>query len=202
MPKPDLDVVRDVIAADERGAKIYCAIEDAWNHCAERYSDERATWRRSSTHRAVVWEAANQGLIDFFSDDRSVQICPHHDTLSYIIDGTVLLRIKHAGIDLRTANYPTQMACDFHRHTVDMFGFEGLHRVHAVYVLNKMGTAIEWIGIVARDQDEVIWPLELVPQQAEIHEFQPSLPYGAGSAADHMLHVNVEGVRRSREGSS
>jgi len=42
------------------------------------------------------------------------------------------------------------LASLFHEHGADLFGYTGLQRVEAAYVLNRFETAVSWIGIVAR----------------------------------------------------
>ena len=84
------------------------------------------------------------------------------------ISGTCLVaaqehscRFKKADIELKTRNYPTFLAKLFHSHEDDLFGFEGLHRVEAAYVLNQYQTSIDWVGIVARDHKRILWQIEL-----------------------------------------
>jgi len=113
------------------------------------------------TRRAIFWENAVNKLIELTADDPGLHVDRHDDTISFIFDDAVLVRLKKADMALRTSNIPTAQARLFHDHREDLFGYEGLQRVEAVYIPNRFETGIVWSGIVARDQQGHLWHFEL-----------------------------------------
>jgi hypothetical protein len=150
MTRPTEPIVRAVLLKRDRGLRIQKAILAAWDTCKEKYPD-RAWWRRKSTRAAVVWEHAVDNLIAMLQDDPGVVVHRHYDTVSFIFDDTVLLRIKKADIELMSSNVQTELASLFHDHEADLFGYVSLQRIEATYVLNQFETDITWVGIVARE---------------------------------------------------
>lgn len=161
MPIPNEPLVKSVLAVGGRGSIIRRAVDDAWQSFHEKYP-ERAWWRRKSTRAALLWEHSVQNAIAGLEGDVGCKPIPHDDTVSFVFDQSVLVRFKKADIELRTRNYPTFLSNLFHSHEEDLFGFNGLHRVEAVYVLNQYQTSIDWCGIVARNHKKVLWQAELV----------------------------------------
>lgn len=159
MPTPLEDFVKQVLAEHDRGDKIRRAFEHA--NTAVNAMASIATYRRKSTRRALFWEEAVDKLIELTYGDPGLQIVHHHDTVSFIFDDAVLVRLKKANLQLCSSNYPTQQAILFHEHEADMFGFAGLQRVEAVYVPNRFDTGIIWSGIVAREGQTELWHHEL-----------------------------------------
>jgi hypothetical protein len=159
MPIPDFAVVWDVLHAHDRAAAIHRALSEAWTDY-QKYP-ERIWWRRRSTRASIVWEHAVDRLIGELEQAPGAAIIPHQDTVLFVLDNMVLLRLKKASIELFTANVPTQFAQAFHLHQLDLPGFNGLHRVEAVYVLDEFETHQQWIGIVARQKKQILWHFEL-----------------------------------------
>jgi hypothetical protein len=150
--------VKRVLSVNGRGQRLRDAYLKAWQTFEEKYPD-RAWWRRKGTRAGLIWEYAVQYAIEGLGDD--VQIVSHHDTASLIFDGLVLVRIKKADTELKSRNYPTPLATLFHEPEADLFGFIGYQRVEVVYVLDQFETKIDWVGIVARDNDRIAWHFEL-----------------------------------------
>jgi hypothetical protein len=125
----------------------------------------------------LVWEDTVKKAVELFDDDVGVTIISHHDTVSFIFDDAVLLRFKKADTTLKSSNVQTALSGLFHEHEADLFGYTGLQRVEACYVLNKFETQIVWSGIVARESDANLWHFELTeptaPATAEVLEFPP-----------------------------
>ncbi len=132
-----------------------------------------AWWRRKSTRAALVWEHSVDQAIAAFSGDPGVVPIPHHDTLSFIFDDGVLCRMKKADLELRTSNIQTDLASLFHQHDEDLFGYSGLQRVEAAYVLNQFQTEMRWVGIVARDKKKTLWnfALDAVVERGTVLDF-------------------------------
>lgn len=159
MPRPSQKYVQEVLTENGRGNRIRQAFYFASETVAQVLGN--ALWRRKSTRRAHFWENAVGKLIELTNDDKGVVVVPHHDTVSFIYEDAVLVRLKKANIGLLTSNIPTAMAELFHEHRADLFGYEGLQRVEAVYVPNRFDTGIIWTGIVARDNTQHLWHFEL-----------------------------------------
>jgi len=169
--------VQQVLAKNGRGRKFRQAVEHGW--ASRKAHPGNAAWIRKTTRAHVVWEGtikkAEELLLD---DDDGVEVCPHCDTISFICDDAVLVRIKKADASLRSSNVKTALSDLFDDHEADLFGYNGLQRVQIVYVLNRFETDIEWIGVVAHDKGEYLWHFELdAPASgAEIVAFVPKSP--------------------------
>ena len=174
-----------VIRKHERDFVIRGAIERAWNVVTNKYED-LAWFRRKATRANIVWEYAVQFLIEALAEDDGVRIIQHHDTVSFVFDCLVLVRFKKADLQLSTRNYPTQAAMDFDTPEADLFGFEGVQRVKAAYVLNRFETDIEWVGIVAHRSSALILAHE-IGTKGEIAEFPILRPEQQEPAASKVL---------------
>jgi hypothetical protein len=151
MTTPVEAIVRAVLTKNNRGIKIQRSISAAWD--SVKANPDRPWWRRKTTSAAVMWEHAINNTIAALADDRGVVVVPHHDTISFVIDDAVLLRIKKADLELMSSNVQTELAALFHEHAADLFGYNGLQRIEAVYILNQFETGLFWTGVVAREQD-------------------------------------------------
>jgi len=161
MAKPVRSVVRAILAKNGRDAKLLAAMEYGW---ARRTAHpDHLRFRRKTTRAELVWEATVDKAVELFAGDSGVRVVEHYDTISFIFDGHVLLRFKKADVKLKTSNIPTLLAEMFHEHEADLFGYHGLQRVEAVYVLEAFEREIAWAGIVARDNNAVLWHFELAP---------------------------------------
>jgi hypothetical protein len=159
LPKPLKEYVQQVLAEHGRGEKIRLSLEHGF--AAGKAHPKSQFWRRKSTNRAIVWESAVERLIALTEGDSGVVVIPHHDTVSFLFDRDVLIRLKKADLALRSSNYPTPQADLFHTHEADLFGFVGVQRVEAVYIPNRFETALVWTGVVARQSKSVLWHHEL-----------------------------------------
>jgi hypothetical protein len=159
MPRPVEPVVKEVLKKNNRGLLLRKSMVSAWDAMIANYPD-RAWWRRKSTRAALVWEHAVNNSIAALHEDKGVFVQRHYDTVSFIIDDVVLLRLKKADIELITGNVQTLLASLFHDHRSDLFGYQGLQRVEAAYVLNRFENAMAWVGIVAREKNRHLFHFE------------------------------------------
>jgi hypothetical protein len=188
MPIPDEDTVRRVLAKDGRDERIRSSIERAWEDLQKKYAD-RPKWRRKSTTRAVMWENTVDAVLAELDGDKGIKPVPHHDTISFVVDDTVFFRLKKAATSLFTTNYPTSLANLFYHHEADLFGHEGHHRVEIVHVFNRFQTALDWIGVVARERNGVLWKFELPQSGASVVSLSPDRPIRP--AADSVLRPAI-----------
>lgn len=199
MPKPLIDYVRPVLAERQRDWKILQALR--FGSAAVVADADSGWWRRKSTRRHVFWENSVKKLIELTVDDRDCVVVPHYDTVSFIFEGAVLVRLKKANMALRTSNYPTPQADLFDEHRTDLFGFAGLQRVEAVYIPNRFDTDIVWAGIVARENKSHLWHFELtepavvpvMPLPAPVHPPASSLARLRNQAKDEKNEKKKDG---------
>ena len=193
MPIPFQDDVVAAIERHDRDLRCRAAIEAAWSFVQGRYP-ELAWFRRKSTARHLMWEHSVQNVIEAM-EDTGVRPIPHHDTVSFVLDDKILVRLKKADNQLITKNYPTPLANLFHRHERDLFGHGGYQRVELVHVFNRLQTSLIWIGIVARDEKQnILWEHELRSGGATIVEL-PSAPRPT-PAADTVLRPAETGKEK------
>jgi hypothetical protein len=164
LPTPLKEYVQQVLSEHNRGAEIREAL--LYGADALKQQADNGWWRRKSTRRALLWENAVARLLDLVSDDRAVVPVPHYDTVSFVYEDAVLVRLKKADYSLHSSNYPTPTADLFHDHQTDLFGHPGLQRVEAVYVPNRFDTEIDWVGVVARQNKALLWNFELTEPAA------------------------------------
>ncbi len=196
MSKPLQEYVQQVLAEHDRGDKIRRAFEHA--NAKVNAMAAIATYRRKSTRRALFWEEAIDKLIELTHGDPGLQIVHHYDTVSFIFDDAVLVRLKKANLQLHSSNFPTQTAMMFHEHEADMFGFTGLQRVEAVYVPNRFDTGIIWSGVVAREGQTELWHQEFtMPVTAPA----ATLPHPVQPPADALAKVKnrAKGTEKKSE---
>lgn len=156
---------------------------------------ERGWWRRKTTRASTVWEHWIKNLVGHFDRAPGAVVISHHDTISFVFDQLVLLRLKKANIKLVSSNVPTTLAQAFHAHEEDLYGFTGLHRVEAAYVLNEFETRPDWIGIVAREKRTVLWQFELDAGGEEVIRQLPIAPLSpapdVAPAADRLVQAKI-----------
>lgn len=162
MAKPVESFVKATLAKNGRSAKLLAAVEYGWARWTVH--PDHLKFRRGATRASLVWEASIEKAIELFAGDSGVHVVEHFDTVSFIFDGIVLVRIKKADTKLYSSNYPTLLAEMFHVAAPDLFGFDGEQRVEVVYILNQYQTEIAWAGVVARDGGKVLWNFELAEE--------------------------------------
>ena len=179
MPVPQIEDVRRVLETGNRDLRIRAAIDLAWKEVQAKYPD-RAWWRRASTLRHLMWEQSIERVMDVVESDPQLVYVPQNDTGSFIADDRVLFRLKKGNRSFLSSNYPTPLANLFHSHDVDLYGHGGFQRVEIVHMFNRLQTALEWIGVVARDGKRVIWDFELRHGEGQVLPFPviPTLPAG------------------------
>ncbi len=159
MPLPLEDYVRLILLEQDRGRRLFEAVNSGWASF-NLNQPRRHLWMRKSSARHMVWEEVATQLVQM-RDDNGVEVLKHRDTLSLIFEGEVMVRLKHADVELVTQNVPTGEAVEYDQHDVDLFGRSGLQRVRLCYVLNRFETELAWVGIAARNEGRFLWKIEL-----------------------------------------
>lgn len=202
MPTPLEDYVRQVLSKSERNTKIRNAIYSAWSTVCSKYP-QRSWFRRKTTVRGLMWEHAVDNLVEAIGGDPGVFVLRHHDTVSFILDDAVLLRVKKADMELKTSNYPTPLAGLFHDHESDLFDHDGLQRVEAAYVLNQFETKLDWVGVVAWAEDRQLWHFELedAPSVAPVlHLPQPAKRPTAQLVKPKKIDIGKKEIKKDDHG--
>lgn len=194
-----MEFVQQVLAERERGWKTLQALH--FGSAAVVADADSGWWRRKSTRRHIFWENAVNKLIELTADDRDCVVVPHHDTVSFIFEDAVLVRLKKANMALRSSNFPTAMAQLFHEHRSDLFGHRGLQRVEAVYIPNRFDTGIVWAGIVARAKKVHLWHFELTePVVVPVTSLPQPVHPPASSLARLKNHAKDEKKNENKNG--
>ncbi len=192
MAIPDEYTVREVLSVNGRGQALRAAVLDAWA-TVHAVSNQHPWWRRKATHAALMWEHSVQNAINALAGDKGLNIVRHYDTTSFIFDDTVLLRMKKANIQLVSSNYPTLLATKYHAHENDLFGFGGHQRVELCHVFNRVKTKIDWVGVVARNDGDLLWSIDLDLTEAKVVPLP--LPK-TGTAADAVVQPLLPAVKK------
>ena len=184
---PNESVVREVLARHAWGMHCRGAVEDAWETVKNEYATTLPSFRRKSTRRALVWEHTIQNAVSRFEENPGVLVRPENDTYSFVFDETVKLRFKKANPKLFSSNYPTQLSLQFHTHDSDLFGHKGLHRAEVLHVFDQTESKLDWVGVVGRNGNTILWSFELPFDSGVVKPFPvaPMLP----PAAERVLRV-------------
>ena len=126
----------------------------------------------------------------------------HFDTVSFVMDDTVLLRLKKADMELQSSNVQTVLSSLFHRHDADLYGYSGLQRVESAYVLNKFETEMAWIGVVAREKKAKLFHFEFneLSFPAEVPLPFPALPKASPADIAKIRHILPDEQKRDEKG--
>jgi hypothetical protein len=198
MAKPVKSIVQATLAQNGRDAKLLAAMEYGW---ARRTAHpDHLKFRRKTTRAELVWEATVDKAVELFIGDAGVRPVEHHDTMSFIFDNRVLLRFKKADLNLKTSNIPTLLADMFHEHDADLFGYRGLQRIEAVYVLEAFERGMAWAGIVARDNNTVLWHFELAPEIATMQLRPEKAKKSTATLAKVMEDIAGEKMAEKKDG--
>ena len=140
-----------------------------------------------------MWEHSVDHVMGVVGDDAGLASIQHYDTASFIAEDRILFRLKKADRKLFSSNYPTPLSSLFHQHGADLFGHEGFQRVEIVHTFNTFHTALNWIGVVARDDGKVIWDFELRRrEEGEVIPFPVAPKAPAGETVVRPIAPDVE----------
>jgi len=199
MPIPDKDLVQRVLEKHDRGQLCRQAVQAGWQAIKDKHPDV-VWWRRKSTRAHIMWENTVNSALTLLAGKPGVKHVPHYDTASFLFDDVVLARFKLANVGLLTSNYQTPLAKLFDDHDENLFGLKDHHRVEIVHVLNRFKTAVDWIGVVARDHRKVIWQFELPAGGALVQPLPlPLQPKPTPAAADKVLKLVKDDSKKDKD---
>ena len=115
-----------------------------------------------------VWEQAVHYATVAISQMSNVKVVPKNHSFHFFVDGKVAFRLKKADSSGFTSNYPTQEALCFHDPQLPLTGVSSAQRVEVTYVLDKTGTSISDIAVVARCGKSVEWTYSLLRQESVV----------------------------------
>lgn len=158
MPIPSEATVRPIL--NEVRAPIVAAIYEAWEDWLA--SDRNGVWRYKRSRANFVWEQIIERSNEALLGHAAVHVIDGHETMKFLVRGSVLFRFKKADETGRSSNVATQLALAFHDHDEDLFGLPEVQRVEVVYKLNRLETQINDICVVARNGDLITWEYSLL----------------------------------------
>jgi hypothetical protein len=133
-------------------------VQDAWARWMN--SPERQRWHFNRGRANYIFEHVAASAWEMFGDDPRIKVVRKDETLWFLVDNNLVFRFKKADTSFLSRNVPTQQAIAFHDEQAPLF--EELDHVEVVYLVNKIGTAIRDICVVARADKSVLWTISLL----------------------------------------
>lgn len=160
MTEADEDVVRGVLAPYE--TKLFQAIHGAWDDWKALGLGGRLLFP-GRTRACLVHDFIVQRAIIAFTGDPAVRTLRRDETAKFLFAGKVVLRFKKADDNGLGSNIETEATLDFIDQQQELPGIPNVHKIEAVYILNKLRTQIERVVVVARDGDVRLWSYVIAP---------------------------------------
>jgi len=173
MQTPNQTIVRQHLKPYE--ATLKKIILNAWEEW--KVSPEYPRTRYKRTQACVVFERIVEGALEHLSFDARIHIEEKHESVTFLVDDTVLFRFKKANEQGMSSNYPTQLAMAYHDHEQDLFGLPEVQRVEVTYVLNQLQTEVDRILVVGRLKNAVSWQYDILNTVSEEETTYPVLPF-------------------------
>lgn len=150
------------------------SVTEAWTASAPH----RAEHEFKRTHRCIVHDQIVRALRRRFDGKPGVYMYEKHETAYLVLDGVVVVRVKHGDRNGLGKNNHTQSSFAFVKADADPselpLGLPDVQRVDVTYLLNPFETKIEAIMATARDGDTVLWSEPLYPAAAAPVEMLPA----------------------------
>jgi hypothetical protein len=151
--------------------RIRNVVDRAWaewrSMAACRVENGFAPFLYSRTVANIVFDAIARHAIAEFASDPSVHVEIEPQTVKLFFKGSVLARFKKGDENKLGQNIPTQAALAFE--FVDGV-FPGLPaetaKVEFIWLANEINTRLEYVLVVARDGDRLLWDYEIDPATA------------------------------------
>jgi hypothetical protein len=159
---------------DPLADEIMRIIHGAWQDWQS--SPYPAVWRAKRSRANFVWEQMIERAEGAFNDVAEIRILAKNETCQFLVNGTVLFRLKKGDDNGLSSNIPTQLALKFHDHQENLFGLPDVQRVDIVYQLNELETEIRDILVVARDEDSVVWSYSILDRAANVERLPMEPP--------------------------
>lgn len=163
-------------------------------------------WRNSSEYaisgnhprlRAnIIWAWMIYHAKEMLRDNRRIDFVHHHNTVSLVVDGLnhlVLMRLKKADRRGISRNVQTLLSEAYHDHS-KRYLFDNMSdpdRIEIVYILNRLGSAIEDVRVVGRSGRHVVWFYSILPE-ADIFNVPQPPPTTTPESEDEIVRVARE----------
>jgi hypothetical protein len=192
MTEADEDVVRGVLAPHE--TKLFQAIHGAWDDWKALGLGGRLLFP-GRTRACLVHDFIVQRAIASFTDDPAVRTLRHDETAKFLFAGKVVLRFKKADDNGLGPNIETEATLDFIDQQQELPGIPNVHKVEAVYILNKLRTQIERVVVVARNGNVRLWGYVIAPTTtAEIVPMPVAKPQ-----PDRGARIRIRGAAKDQK---
>lgn len=142
-------------------ARLSSIAVEAWH---DWMTSDRQYWRAKRSRANFVWEEMIQRAHLAFAGDPRVTILPRHESFLFILDGTLVFRLKKGDEAGAACNVPTQAALAFADPQRDLAGIPEATRVDILYVLNRLESAVIDVRVVARNREQIAWQFSLMPE--------------------------------------
>jgi hypothetical protein len=160
MIEAEEEVVRSVLAPYE--TRLFQAFHGAWDDWKALELGGRLLFPARS-RACIVHDFIVQRASTAFSGDPAVRVILRDETAKFVFVDQVLLRFKKADDSGLGSNIETQAILNFVEQQQELPGIPNVHKVEAVYILNKLSTQIERVVMVARDGDVRLWDYVIAP---------------------------------------
>jgi len=161
---PNLDDVKPVL--NPYIPTVVSIVHKAWRDWME--SGYAATWEFKRNRANFVWAQMATYAREAFENHSQVYIVEKDETLKFLVNNTVLFRLKKGTETGLTSNIPTQQVLAYHDHEQDLFGMPAVQRVDVVYILNVLETDIQDILVVARNGKQLAWTYSLLEENVAV----------------------------------
>lgn len=142
-------------------ARLSSIAVEAWQ---DWMTSERQYWRAKRSRANFVWEEMIQRAHVAFAGDPRVTILPRHESFLFILDGSLVFRLKKGDEAGVACNIPTQAALAFADPQRDLEGIPEATRVDILYVLNRLESAVVDVRVVARNRQQIAWQFSLMSE--------------------------------------
>jgi hypothetical protein len=164
--------VREQVESDLKPleAVIVRSILAAWDRWMKH--PEKARFRFPRTRANIVFEYITEEAAAGLSA-AGVHFHERQETVAYQVNQRTLFRMKKGDQNGVSSNVPTFSALAYVTPDECLIDLPDLQRVDVVYVLNDLATAIDMIGVVARDGDEVEWSYPIYDREESGADLYP-----------------------------
>lgn len=169
---------------------------EAWQ---DWMTSDRQYWRAKRSRATFVWEEMIERAHRAFANDPRVTILPRNETYLFILDGSLVFRLKKGDEDSLASNIPTQSALAFCDPQQDLEGIAEATRVDILYILNPLGTGIVDIRVVARNRDRVAWQFSLMPEATVVAMPLPTPESDAPAERRSLVRTKRPGMGGSEQ---
>lgn len=189
MPIPKKEDVRPVLQSFEM--RLRNIVEASWQEWIEVVNRGRFS---SRTRASMVFDFIRRRAIAEFAGDQQVKTIEKGQTVQFLFNDSVLLRIKKANGAGLGSNIPTQAVLEFVDPQLTIRNLlPEIFKVEVCYHVGRLGTRLEQIAVTARQRDKLLWSYPLEKQQSA--DILPLPSASSEQAASPAVQVRVKKPR-------